>query len=39
VALADGGAQNEAALRVNLASGARTSTEDYLLRLLMNDAG
>jgi hypothetical protein len=38
VALARGGSPQEARLRVRLAPGARTSTEDYLLRLLMNDA-
>ena len=30
--------EDEAQLRLNLSSGARTSTEDYLLRLLMTDA-
>jgi hypothetical protein len=37
VALTRDGSQNEAALRVKLAPGAPASTEDYLLRLLMND--
>lgn len=30
--------QDEAQLRLRLAAGARTSTEDHLLRLLMTDA-
>ena len=29
---------DEAQLRLSLSSGARTSSEDYLLRLLMTDA-
>jgi hypothetical protein len=39
VALTRDSSPGEAQLHVSLAPGIRTSTEDYLLRLLMNDPG